>query len=572
MNDFCMFPQDPVRRRLLVALASAMLASRAELISAKKLCPDDPGISDLAAPLTIDTHAHFFNGRDLQVRQFLSQTNISRDSELYSLVDGASALLQALAWRRAPDAKRERGAIIRYTDAMKRCGSGADIRTAAIASFQEGYAIGRRELQKASGLIERSNSAGGAALLGSASPDGGLGTAIRALPESFEKFESERKSSAKLLGGDKTAAGYLRFILHSFNYRHINAISYLESYSKDSSRKIDLVVASMVDYDWWLARGAATPTSLAEQVDLMANISILLDGRVHGFVPFCPFREIMTMKSDGLGDSMRLVRFAVETHGFIGVKLYPPMGFAAFGNSNRDVWRDKPGLPSAARDQDFGKRLDAAMARLFAWCLEQDVPIMAHSNHSNGPNEDFKNLAGSEGWQQALQRFPGLSVSFGHFGDSDLEDHKGENTRRFLALMTSEARSAGARAFSDSGYFAGVLTNQLKMRDVLLDLYKAVPGVVCERLMYGSDWSMILTQKNSENYLADFAEVIERVERVAPDLGARNGRLADAFFGRNAAEFLGLLSGRGNRRRLEAFYGLHNIEPPDWMRKVDAIS
>jgi len=243
------------------------------------------------------------------------------------------------------------------------------------------------------------------------------------------------------------------------------------------------------------------------------------------------------------------------------------MGFAAWGNSGKTVWQGKPSLPAAAADPDFGKRLDAAMGNLFTYCIDSDVPIMAHTNHSNGPYEDFKDLAGSGYWKLALEKFPGLSVSFGHFGDTDLEDHKGDKTRMFLALMTQSGGS-GARAFADSGYFSGTLLNQAKMRDVLRGLYASSDGILLERLMYGTDWEMILPQKNVDRYLSDFVEVMQRIETAEPGIGARKTSLSNAFFGLNAVEFLGLRSGRGNRRRLEEFYGQNKVAEPDWMQKV----
>ena len=50
----------------------------------------------------------------------------------------------------------------------------------------------------------------------------------------------------------------------------------------------------------------------------------------------------------------------------------------------------------AGTEADFGKRLDAAMKKLFDYCLKQGVPIMAHTNHSNGAYKEFEDLAGSQ--------------------------------------------------------------------------------------------------------------------------------------------------------------------------------
>lgn len=556
---------DPTRRVFMEGLA-ATLAPFPALAELARLCPADPTVSNPAAPLTIDTHAHFFNGSDLQIKEFLSQTTVGSDSELYPLVNGMTSVLQSLAWHLAPSAQAEMTAIAKYVERLKDCEGTDQMRRLAGESYQVGYALGRRELRVAATALNQTSA--GAAVLGPKPGQAGLGAAIADLPETYDAFEERRANGATVLGSQPTFLGYIQFVLHNFNHRHVNAIDYLTTYSKGSARKIDLVVASMVDYDWWLARGRATPTSLPDQVDVMSQIAVLLGGRVHGFAPFCPFREAMTVDASGMGDSMRLVKRAIEACGFIGVKLYPPMGFAAWGNTGRTEWKGKPSLPAVATDPDFGKRLDAAMLSLFTFCVDNDVPIMAHTNHSNGPYEEFKALAGSGYWKLALEKFPGLRVSFGHFGDTDLEDHKGDRTRPFLQLMTQGAGSPGANTFADSGYFSGTLMNQGKMRDALRALYAGENRIMLERLMYGTDWTMILPQKNVERYLSDFMDVMRRIEDAEPGIGARQTTLSNAFFGRNAVEFLGLRSGRGNRGRLESFYAKNKMPEPDWMRKV----
>lgn len=554
---------DPARRAMVAAILAVIAPLPARALAAP-LCPGDPATSSLQAPLTIDTHAHFFNGRDLQIREFLSQTTVRPGSELYPLVNGIAGILQAVAWHRAPTAEQERAAMTRL---RRDCSGAEQLRSAAQEAFQDGYEVGRRELQAAADTLGRTT--GGAAVL-AAKPDTiSIGDAINSLPQDYVAFENT--SGAQILASDKTMKGYLRFMLHHFNYRHVNAIDYLNTYSRGSARKVDLVVASMVDYDYWLARGKPTPTSLAEQVELMGEMSVLLGGRVHGFAPFCPFREMMTVDASGMGNSMRLVRHAIETCGFIGVKLYPPMGFAPWGNAGRTEWKGKGSLLPVASDPDFGSRLDASMQRLFSYCLDNDVPVMAHTNHSNGPYPEFEALAGSGYWQMALAKFPGLRVSFGHFGDSDLEDHSGAITEKFLKLMTRAPGSPGEQAFADSGYFAGTMLHYNKMGDVLRRLYAAENRIMLERLMYGSDWSMILTEKNVSSYLADFIKVIRMIEAGEPGIGARRTSLSNAFFGYNAVEYLGLRKGRGNRGRLEKFYEKNKVPDPDWMKKVSAI-
>src|SRR4051794_7545582 len=106
---------DLTRRAVLAGFAGTM-APLAALAQVAPLCPADPAISNPQAPLTIDTHAHFFNGGDLQIRDFLAKTSLK---ELRPLSDGLGALLQVLAWHLAPNAQKEFAAMSRYAAALQ---------------------------------------------------------------------------------------------------------------------------------------------------------------------------------------------------------------------------------------------------------------------------------------------------------------------------------------------------------------------------------------------------------------------------------------------------------------------
>jgi len=379
-------------------------------------------------------------------------------------------------------------------------------------------------------------------------------------------------SDPQILQGRTSAKSYIDFALHFFAHRYVNALDYLEIYSVPSKRKVDLLIASLVDYDWWLARGHATEVRLAQQVGLMERISVVTQGRVHGFVPFCPFREIMTKSGTTPGESLMLVMDAIEKRGFVGVKLYPPMGFAPYGNRGLSVWQGRPSLPDVAREPVFGERLDDALRSLFTWCLANDVPVMAHTNHSNGPYEEFEDLAGAQYWAKALEEFQGLRVSFGHFGDTDTADHKGDRAKAFAALMSRSAGSPGEQAFADSGFFADALTQTSKLQETLLALYGSTSGaILAERFMYGTDWEMLATQLDSALYFTRFGGVFEEIDRAQSGTRVRGVLPSEAFFGWNAVNYLGLTSGSKPRRRLEAFYREHRVPTPDWMAKVDRM-
>ena len=543
-------------------------------------CPHDPAISDPQGPLTIDVHAHIFNGADLQVAEFLSRVVArSTQSELRGVVDAFSDLLQFLSWRQAPNAEEELTALAAYEHVLANCNR-VEHAVLLEKARQKDYDLGRAQLQAA---LNASRQSFGTPL----QPRGrfsvpfllGVQAEIRDMPTLQRSWRQRRAvsqaptsdgSDRQTLQGRTSARSYIDFALHFFAHRYVNALDYLEIYSIPSNRKVDLLIPSLVDYDWWLARGRRTEVILTQQMALMERIAVATQGRVHGFVPFCPFREAMTRRGSAPGESLTLVRDAIENRGFLGVKLYPPMGFAPYGNSPLQVWQGKPSLPDAAQERAFGERLDAALRSLFVWCSDNDVPVMAHTNHSNGPYEEFEDLAGAQYWDKALKEFRGLRVSFGHFGDTDTADHRGERAKAFVALMSSTSGSPGERTFADSGFFADALTQTDKLRDTLLALYGSTSGgLLAERFMYGSDWEMLATQVDADSYFYRFGTVLDYIDGARRGTRVRGLLPSEAFFGWNAVHYLGLTSGSKARERLEKFYRAHRIPTPDWMVKVD---
>jgi hypothetical protein len=437
---------------------------------------------------------------------------------------------------------------------------------------EKAYALAKRELDAA---LEKSEAPGAPLAPGSAA----AGAAIRSLPSTYKEYvrSKDAPGAGAMMDAPGAAdiAGLIDFVIQNFQFRYVSVHDYLRTFSSGPTRKIDLLVACLVDYDWWLASGDSTPSSLREQVEVMEQIAIATGGRVHAFVPFDPFREVMARRTRD--SSLSLVKDAIATHGAIGVKLYPPMGFAPFGNSGLAIWKGKDWLPEAAHGIRFGNELDAVLEELFAWCIAEQVPVMAHANKTNGPDPDFEKLALAEWWKIALDRLDQqpnnkLRINFGHFGDTTPVADGPSRSEAFVALMTAGPTSAGSMTFADASYFSDILDNATKLQGILEGLYLVKqdrPGLLADRLMYGSDWEMSIIERNSEKYLSGFEAIYAKIEA---NLSARDTSfrgLADKFFGRNAATFLGLAKGQRNRERIESFYKTKKIENPHWMEKVD---
>jgi predicted TIM-barrel fold metal-dependent hydrolase len=540
------------------------------------ICPGDTQWDAPAAPLTIDIHAHVFNATDLQVRDFVSRVGARQGrGGLATLAKHLGTLLQTISWNAAPNAAQERRGLERLGNLAKSCPA-PELFAAIDSERSDQYAKAVKELKtaatnmRAARLLQRSGNWASAS-----DEEKGL-LAVEEMPDEYPVFRDRRalRSGPLEISSERVnLESALAFVTEMFQYRYGSVYRLLQAYNTPQ-RKLDLVVAHLVDYDWWLSGGRTTPTTLQAQIDLMQDIATVSGGRVHPFVPFCPFREAQhRSNSRSTFSSLALVQEAVRTKGAIGVKLYPPMGFAALGNAGVDpeVWKSASWLPQLAHAPGFGERLDAALRDLYSWCTREDVPVMAHTNASNGATEAFEHLAGPEYWQQALRACPTLRASFGHFGSVVSRSGSAPNAPGFLALMQA-AGQPGMHAFADSAYFSEALDNSTALENALVALFQldhANGRRLGSRLMFGTDWKMLVLESDADKYMSDMDSIMSRVaSRLAP-LGDYSQLPLD-FGGRNAAMFLGLSKGGANRARLETFYSAHRMPPPAWMAKVDA--
>ena len=368
----------------------------------------------------------------------------------------------------------------------------------------------------------------------------------------------------------------IKFLIEMLQYRYVSIYNYLNTYNSSGGAKVDLVFPALVDYDWWLSKGAPTRSTLPEQMQLMKEVAALTGGRVHPLVPFDPLRQVVFDMGDEAGFSpLGILEKAITEGGAIGVKLYAPMGFAPYGNegvadADPDFWK-RSWLAEVTESPHFGKRLDDAMSKLYTFCSENDVPVMGHSNESNGPVDEFEALTGPDYWRTAAEEFPDARLSFGHFGGAGSQSDDGTTAfEGFLALLADDQAAGSQRLAADASYFSNLIDDPDRLRTVMKFIYEygGEDAPAAARLMYGSDWKMLAAEAGAQNYLTDFERVFEDLESALgmPGIGPN-------FFGGNAADFYGLKKGEANRRRLEEFYNIADLpEAPAWMTKVDNLA
>lgn len=341
--------------------------------------------------------------------------------------------------------------------------------------------------------------------------------------------------------------------------------------------RTELLTPALVDLSLWVNDEDHHP--IHDQVQVLEQISLRPQGvRVHGFIPFCPLRQATHFQRRRMEvEPLKTVKDAIGEgngpgKGFIGVKLYPPMGFRPAANAKLGERFPKRTALAVLKDET-GEKIDAALWELFGWCAGNDVPVMAHCNNSYGSAPGYAERSHPKYWRPVLENpeRSRLRVNLAHFGDFDEAFEKGklkpkgaeQSWEWEVGRMWEDFPDA--KIYADISYFSEIYENSGHRRDIarMLAQFRERFPMAAKRLMYGSDWMMVgLEEKFSRRYPDDIAEFLRR------DAGFGNAELDDILFG-NAADFLGLRMAdreKGTRGRLERFYAFHNLDA-GWLEK-----
>ena len=317
-----------------------------------------------------------------------------------------------------------------------------------------------------------------------------------------------------------------------------------------------------LDIDKWLDTKNESPwTRMPDQAELMKLISLVQpDNRVlHGFIGFDPIRYIDDQKQNVQMHALKVVKTAIEQQGFIGVKLYPPMGFRAIGNASPPAL-DFSTLPGIRPYVITPQMVDAALTALYDYCNANEVPIMAHCAPSQGPTPQAAEQAHPKWWAQLLSdaKYKStLRVNLGHFGGVWNYDGKAQDPSPWTKEIADMIQTGGyGFLYTDLGDFANILDRDStdRLQDIVTQLTSLIntDTLVRDRILYGTDWLMLGIEPGCEKYY-------DRMNaKIGPALGVTN---LDPLLGGNAVRYLGLAPGQKARMRLEAFYTANSKDP-----------
>lgn len=537
-----------LRRSLLrSALVSPMLAA------CQAVVPEQ------AAPTRqrwLDVHCHVFNAQDVPLYEFISRTRLNTGAA--GIAAPVLALLAGGAKHDALTPGEELEALVGRS------------RTVELASADEGALSGllRLRADALGGTGSRDRRASRRQRAGGA-PTGR--EALRLFDDALH--DARIRTGPKTPGKEPTEAELQRFA-DAIDPNSRNALGTLgryfqwgrmfsESRNALTGRLAELyegqelmLTPAMVDYDLWLD---APDDGLPAQVTVMEAIGAQRAAQglpVHAFVAFDPWRCLRDR--DQGRDTLADLKAVMARGGGIGVKLYPPMGFGAAGNAARPASDFPPALQRLTRGKP-GQALDGVMDELFDYASDHGVPIMAHCGATNSSRAGYEQYASPEFWCQALDRPDKprrreLRLNLGHFGGIWEMGTRDEHQRKW-AQQIATMMDGFPNVYADVGYFGSVLEPGAdatvgQTASFIRELADRPGSALRQRLMYGSDWSMIGQEEAPATYPG---KVMQALSPIWP------GAAGEDLRWRNAARFLGLGAPEATRSRLTAFYAARGI-------------
>jgi predicted TIM-barrel fold metal-dependent hydrolase len=395
------------------------------------------------------------------------------------------------------------------------------------------------------------------------------------------------------------ARAFGNFTVNFFRFRHDLSRDVAATYPR-----VQLFTPMLVDFSYWTGTAEQPRSRLADQIAVQRQLATsaldpaavpAIGAAFLPFIAFNPLREVLVPSAPehrpgrplaDLDGALDLVRAAVLEHGFIGVKLYPPVGFAPLGNERHRRWRDGrlERLDAALsgrelaewrrKKADLGHHLDQALRALYAFCRDHQVPILAHSNDSNSFQPGYGWCSGPAHWLPVLDEFAGLRICLAHFGQFTGVDAGGEPAAATATRGCFNGISSYAWSYQSAELFArGEVyvdlsnseagTDEEARRRLLALLPKLdahARGMLRRRLIYGSDWFM-------NNLNGPHDRFFEKLEATFHEVWSDPDTVADVMGG-NALRYLGLVPGPDGAApaNLERVRRHHGSRLPRWLR------
>jgi len=266
-----------------------------------------------------------------------------------------------------------------------------------------------------------------------------------------------------------------------------------------------------------------------EQTEATSQLALAYPGQILPFYAINPLRP----------SALERLKKAIDL-GFVGVKLYPSLGYDPFSDE---------------------------MKALYAFCAENDLPILTHCNQGgfHFTKEDIQ-FAAPDRWSEILAEIPGLKICFGHFGGS--ENLSSAANVDSIASWTStiiDLMRQYPGVYADLSYHTTPMNGGSEETNYFNNLKTLLQDpIVSGRILWGTDFTLVRQRAREENYWSyfrrnlsehEFKQISETNAQAYLGLPDQNGTNA----GENIKRYVGFL----HRHK----WAVKRI-PSDWVKKT----
>ena len=286
--------------------------------------------------------------------------------------------------------------------------------------------------------------------------------------------------------------------------------------------KTDAIVALTMD----ITEDGIENRQFEQQIKETSGMVLAYPGRIFPFVAVNPNRS----------DYFQIMERALNGMGYVGVKLYPSLGY------------------------DINS---IAMKKVYSYCNEREIPILMHCSKGGFKHSDaYKNNSSPSHWGEILREHNNLKICFGHFGGD--EYHAGlpeiDDTPPWAPDIL-DLMSYYPNVYTDISYH----TAPMDGGDVESRYFNTVKNYLNDptfkkRILWGSDFFLVrmrLKEKNHWNYVKkmlgdDYFNQMS-ISNAMDYLGFKDDKMSWAL--KNYIRFIGM-----NAHQVET-------KPPTWIEK-----
>ncbi len=264
------------------------------------------------------------------------------------------------------------------------------------------------------------------------------------------------------------------------------------------------------------------------QTEFTSRQVLRYPGRIFPFFAINPMRK----------DYFERMKKATKKQGFVGVKLYPSLGYEVNLENKK-------------------------MVKVFKYCSDHKIPILQHCNQGGFyGKKSYIGYSNPAHWRPVLKEYPKLRICFGHFGgDENLTKKKiTENswTQTILDMMVEYK----GQVYTDVAYHTDTMNGGEKEKNYISHLKRLIADKRYARyILWGTDFVMVRTRMREKSYWHYFEHRLSKKE-------------FSQISNKNAHAFLGLTQSGMREENLSHYvdfvvknYSNLECKPAKWLQK-----